>query len=96
MQVVIDLAEDIAASLRSKRKDLSRQAVEALALECYRSGALTESQIRRMLGFETRLEVNSFLRDHGVYYTYTPSEIDREIKTNERLLAQRQRGRQSR
>lgn len=96
MQVVIDLAEDIAASLRSKWKDLSRQALEALALECYRSGALTESQIRRMLGFETRLEVNSFLRDHGVYYTYTPSEIDREIKTNERLLAQRQRGRQSR
>jgi len=96
MQVAIDLPEDIAGSLRSKRKDLSRQALEALALECYRSGALTESRIRRMLGFETRLEVNSFLRDHGVYYTYAPSEIDREIKANERLLGQQQREHQSR
>lgn len=96
MQVVIDLPEDIAVRLRSKRKDLSRQALEALALECYRSGALTESQIRRMLGFETRLEVNSFLRDHSFYYNYAPSEIDREIKANERLLGRQQRENKSR
>jgi hypothetical protein len=26
------------------------------------------------------------LREHGVYYNYTPAEIDQEISTNERLL----------
>jgi hypothetical protein len=39
-----------------------------------------------VLGFETRLEVNSFLRAHGVYYSYTPAEMDEEITTNEHLL----------
>lgn len=88
MQVAIELPEDIAESLRAKWKDLPRHALEALALEGYRSGALTESQVRRVLGFRSRMEVNSFLREHGMYYDYTPSEIDREIRTNERLLEQ--------
>jgi len=88
MQVAIELPEDIAESLRAKWKDLPRHALEALALEGYRSAALTESQVRRVLGFRSRMEVNSFLREHGMYYDYTPSEIDREIRTNERLLEQ--------
>jgi hypothetical protein len=96
MQVAIDLPEDIAEGLRAKWKDLPRHALEALALEDYRSGELTESQVRRVLGFKTRLEVNSFLRDHGLFYDYSPSEIDLEIKTNERLLQQKGRERRSR
>lgn len=90
MQVAIELPEDIAEGLRAKWKDLPRHTLEALALEGYRSGALTESQIRRILGFRTRMEVNSFLRDHGIYYDYTPAEIDQEIRTNERLLGPRE------
>jgi hypothetical protein len=86
MQVAIELPEDIAETLRAKWKDLPRHTLEALALEGYRSGVLTESQVRRVLGFRSRMEVNSFLRDHGIYYDYTPSEIDREIRTNEHLL----------
>jgi Uncharacterised protein family (UPF0175) len=90
MQVAIELPEDIAEGLRAKWKDLPRHTLEALALEGYRSGALTESQVRRVLGFRTRMEVNSFLREHGIYYEYTPSEIDQEIRTNERLLEHRE------
>jgi DNA-binding transcriptional ArsR family regulator len=86
MQIGIELPEDIAEGLQAEWKDLPRHALEAIALEGYRSGALTESQVRRVLGFETRLEVNSFLREHGIYYNYTPTEIDQEIRTNERLL----------
>jgi hypothetical protein len=89
VQVAIELPEDIAEGLRAKWKDLPRHTLEALALEGYRSGALTESQVRRVLGFRTRMEVNSFLRDHGIYYDYTASEIDQEIRTNERLLEHR-------
>jgi len=89
MQVAIELPDDIAEGLRARWEDLPRQALEAIALECYRSGALTESQVRRVLGFETRLEVNSFLKDRGVYYNYPYSEIDQEIRTNERMLEHR-------
>jgi hypothetical protein len=91
MQVAIELPEDIAEGLRAKWEDLPRHTLEALALEGYRSGVLTESQVRRVLGFQTRWEANSFLRERGVYYNYAPSEIDQEIKTNERLLECRER-----
>jgi hypothetical protein len=83
MQLAIELPEEIAEGLRAKWKDLPRHALEAVALEGYRSGALTESQVRRVLGFQTRWQVNSFLRERGVYYHYAPAEIEQEI---ERLL----------
>ena len=86
MQVAIELPEEIAEGLRAKWKDLPRHALEAVALEGYRSGALTESQVRRVLGFQTRWQVNSFLRERGVYYHYAPAEIEQEIEINERLL----------
>lgn len=91
MRVAIELPEDIGEGLRARWKDLPRHTLEALALEGYRSGVLTESQVCRLLGFRTRMEANSFLRDHGVYYDYSPSEIDEEIRTNERLLEPRER-----
>jgi hypothetical protein len=34
--------------------DLSRRALEALALEEYRSGHLTEAELQKLLGFGTR------------------------------------------
>jgi hypothetical protein len=41
MQITIELPEDIVAGLESKWKDLPRAALESLALEAYRSRALT-------------------------------------------------------
>lgn len=93
MQVAIELPEDIAQDLRAKWQDLPRHTLEALALEGYRTGALTESQVRRVLGFETRWQVNTFLRERGVFYGYTTSEIDQEIDANEHLLASQERDR---
>jgi vacuolar-type H+-ATPase subunit C/Vma6 len=86
MQVAIELPEDVGKELCAKWKDLPRYALEAVAIEGYRSGALTESQVRRMLGFDTRMEANAFLKDHGVYYSYSPAEIQQEIEASERLL----------
>jgi hypothetical protein len=74
MRVAIELPEDIAAGLQAKWKDLSRHALEAIALEGYRSGALTESQVRRVLGFESRWEVNSFLRERASITSTRPQK----------------------
>jgi len=52
MQITLDLPEDIAHGLESKWKDLNRAALESLALEAYRSRAITAAQLRRLLGFE--------------------------------------------
>ena len=69
----MNLPEDIAHGLEAKWKDLPRAALESLALEGYRSGALTAMQVRQLLGFSTRYELDGFLKQHGVYLNYTAS-----------------------
>lgn len=79
MQITLELPEDIAQGLESRFKDLSRAALESLALEAYRSYALTAAQLRRLLGFATRMQVDAFLKEHEVYdYSAADFEQDRE------------------
>jgi hypothetical protein len=79
MQITLEVPEDIAQGLESRWKDLSRAALESLALEAYRSHALTAAQLRRLLGFETRIQVDAFLKEHEIYdYTAADFEQDRE------------------
>jgi hypothetical protein len=78
MEITVQLPEDGAKHLAARWQDLPRAALESLALEGYRSGALTQSQVRRMLGFQTRMEVDGFLKDHAVSLEYTVEDLDRE------------------
>ena len=79
MQITIELPEDIAAGLQSKWKDLPRAALESLALEAYRSRALTAAQLRRLLVFETQMQVDAFLKEHEIFdYSAADFEHDRE------------------
>jgi len=79
MQITLELPEDIAEGLESKWKDLPRAALESLALEGYRSRVLTAAQLRRLLGFETRMQLDVFLKEHEIYdYSVADFEQDRE------------------
>jgi hypothetical protein len=79
MQITIELPEDIAAGLESRWKDLPRAALESLALEAYRSRALTAAQLRRLLDFQTRIQVDAFLKEHEIFdYSAADFEEDRE------------------
>lgn len=79
MQIMIELPADIAVRLESKWKDLPRAALESLALEAYRSCALTAAQLRRLLVFETRVQIDAFLKEHEIYdYSTADFEQDRE------------------
>lgn len=85
MQVAIDLAEDIAEDQRAKWSDLPRHALEALAAEGYRTEALSEEQVRRVLGYETRSEVHAFLKEHGIPLRYTAADLEEDRQTLNRL-----------
>ena len=80
MDVAIHLPDDIAQHLLEQwGNDIPRHVLESLALECYRARILGESQLRRLLGFETRFEVHGFLKAHGVpFYTLDDLENDRK------------------
>jgi hypothetical protein len=78
MQITVDVPQDVAESLAAKWGDLTRAALESLAAEGYRSGALSEAQVRRMLGFSALLEVDAFLKARGIYLDYTLDDVERD------------------
>ena len=79
MTITLNLPDDIARHLASHGEDPARSALEALALEGYRTRALSEEQVRRMLGYETRIEVHGFLKQHGVYLNYTAGDFQSDL-----------------
>lgn len=85
MQLTLDLPDDIAAVLEARWPDLPRQALEALAVEAYRTGALTEGQVRRLLRLETRFDVHALLKDHGVPLNYTKADLDADLAAHREL-----------
>jgi hypothetical protein len=51
----------------------------SLALDGYRSRVLTAAQLRRLLAFETRMEVDAFLKKHEIFdYSAADFGLDRE------------------
>jgi predicted HTH domain antitoxin len=81
MTVMLELPDDLASAFTSSGPDLGRATLEALALEGYRTRRLTEADVRRILGFETRMEVHGFLKERGValHYTVQDLEHDRQV-----------------
>ena len=85
MQVNIELPEDISQALRKQWGDLTRRTLESWATEGYKSGVLTESQVRRMLGFQTRVEVHEFLKKAGIYLDYNEDDLEQDLETHRKL-----------
>lgn len=78
MEVILRIPDDVAERLAAAGGDVSRRALEALALEGYRERALTLLQVSEMLGL-SRVETEDFLgRHHVALATIGAAELDRE------------------
>jgi len=65
MDVILHIPDDVARQLAAASGDVSRRALEALALEGYRDQTLTLFQVSEMLGL-SRIETEDFLGRHHV------------------------------
>jgi hypothetical protein len=77
--ITVEIPEDIAGRLANRWGDISRGALEAIAIEGYRSGALTHAEVKRMLGFPSRWETDEFLKRAGAYLAYTESDLENDL-----------------
>lgn len=84
MQITLELPEDIAAGLEARWKDLPRAALESLAVEAYRSRTLSAAQVRRLLGFETSMQLDAFLKEHALF-DYTAEDFVQDRATLEEV-----------
>ena len=66
--------------------DLGRDSLESYALDGYESGRLTASEVQELLGFETGMEVDAFLKTHGVPLAMTLEDLEEGRKSLDALL----------
>jgi predicted HTH domain antitoxin len=78
MEITLHIPDDIAKRLSAAGADVSRRALEAVALEGYREQTLTLYQVSEMLGL-SRVETEDFLGQHHVPLAVIgAADLDRE------------------
>ena len=83
MKITVDLPDDLV-----QHTDPGREALEALAIEGYRSGTLTHYQASRLLGL-SRFEFDNFLMERKIYdHAYSLEDLEQDLTDLEKLRAQ--------
>ena len=96
MTITLQLPDAVGSLLFTNGQEPARRVLEAIALEGYRADRLTESDVRLLLGFETRMEVHEFLKEHEAFMHYTLDDLNHDgaaaIQVAKRVQNQRQAG----
>ena len=85
---MVHIPDDLARRLGTAG-EIERRALEALAIEEYRLGHLTETDVRRLLGFEAGSSLDNFLkaRDVSEPRTSVPGALDEQSRARARQAA---------
>jgi hypothetical protein len=85
MDVTVHIPDNLAHRMTVAGSDLSRRALEGLALQEYKSEHITKAELRRLLGFATRYQLDGFLKAHNVFEKYSMEDLEREREDLRRL-----------
>lgn len=86
MNITVPIPDDLALKLAAADGgELARRALEAFATDEYRRGRLTESELRRLLGLDTRYALDGFLKARNVYLDYDGEDLERDRSDLARL-----------
>ncbi len=83
--LTISVPDELLEALSTKGKDLSRPALESLLTDAYRQQKISHAQLGRLLGLETPMEVDLFLKDRAIELEYTAEDLERDRETLNRL-----------
>jgi hypothetical protein len=80
MNVTVEIPDELASQMSAAGADLLRRVVETIALEEYKAERISKAQLRRALGFETRFELDDFLKAHQVGPNVTIEDLRRDVQ----------------
>ena len=90
VKIWLDLPDTAVKQLAEDGEDLSRAALEALAIDAYRMNRMSGNQLCQLLDIPSRHDLDGFLKRHGVPLEYTIEDFEREGTTSARLWQKRQ------
>ncbi|MBE9139306.1 UPF0175 family protein [Nodosilinea sp. LEGE 07088] len=87
MQITLDLPEELLQYFDPDH--LSREILEALAIQAYQTEKITSAEVGRILGLPSRWAVDSFLKQHNADLHYDEADLERDRETLRHLRAKR-------
>ena len=88
MRVTVEIPDQFVPNLLPEGKDAARRLLEDTVAKSYRERRLTMEQVRQLLGFATRMEVDPFLLRYEIY-DYTVDDLEQDMAVMDRLLGPR-------
>jgi predicted HTH domain antitoxin len=80
MEITVKLPDDLA-----QHQNPGQEALEALVIEGYRSGALSHYQASQLLGL-SRFQFDGFLKQRNIFeHAYTSADLDEDEETLRQL-----------
>ena len=87
MDVTIEISGEAGEVLRHAfGEDLSRAAMEAMAVEGYRSGRLSRYEVQKILRFDNRWDAEEWLAAHGLDLNYSVADLEADRQTLKDIL----------
>ena len=85
MEVTVQIPDMLRDRLGKDRDELPRWLLEKAGLEAYRSREISGYELRLLLGMASRIELDSFLKRHGVYLEYSEDDLAHDAETSRQL-----------
>jgi hypothetical protein len=88
MQVTVDIPDQFVRNIVPEGTDAARRLLEDSVAASYRERRLTMEQVRQLLGFATRMEVDPFLQRYEIY-DYSVDDLREDMAGLDDLLGAR-------
>jgi isochorismate hydrolase len=89
MKVSLEVPEALAERLGGSAANLSRAALEALAVDAYRLHRITRFELQGLLEIESFVELERLLKQHDVPLDYTIEDLKADTETSALLREKR-------
>lgn len=86
----VTIPDDVAADIQNgSSAPLARRLLELAAIQAYQSDLITKHQVREMLGFESRFDVDALFKAYDVRdHNFTMEELERGRATAAALFGE--------
>jgi hypothetical protein len=89
MDIVVTIPDEVTAKAQSGANGASvRSLLEYIGVALYKADAITSPQLQELLGID-RFQLDGVLKAHGVFFDYSPEEIEEELATIQKLQDER-------
>ncbi len=85
MEIILTVPDDVRDEAQRGKNGMGvRRLLEHIGVELYKANVITGPQLQDMLGID-RFELDGVLKAHGVFFDYSPEQLDREVQTIKKL-----------